>query len=112
MFEFMGMLDNYEDRKVDRYEEGDMAISTCSVTDSPQPYETAIMHPEYNGGEHIIVEQYDTAELAQEGHDKWVKVMTATSLPKLLKDISTCGMATFAKAFADKDAYTYNRIIK
>jgi len=94
LFDFLGMFDNYDERKVDRFEKGKLIIDTCSVTDSDQPFETGIQHPKFNDGKWIIVEMYDSKEEAQIGHNKWVKKMTAKRLPKELRDVST---ATTAK---------------
>lgn len=93
MFNFSSMADNYEDRKVDRYEADKMIIDTASVTDGNQPYETGICHPEYNNGDWVIVEAYDTKEEAQEGHNKWVARMTSGNLPSSLKDCQNSGVS-------------------
>ena len=82
MFEMMG---NYASRKVARFEKDDLMVSTCSVTDADKPYETAVAHPSYNDGKIVIVEDYNTVEEAQTGHDKWVKTMTAKKLPATLR---------------------------
>jgi len=86
LFDFLGMTDNYEDRKVDRFEQGDLMVSTVEVNDGQQLFETAVLHPQYRDGEHVIVEAYDTKEEAQEGHNRWVAVMTADELPEQLTD--------------------------
>ena len=88
------MIDNYDDRKVDRYEQNGLIVDTCSVNDGDHPYETAVSHPKYNSGEWVIVEAYDTKEEAQAGHDKWIETMTAKKLPATLKD---CGNALIAQ---------------
>jgi len=97
MFGFMGMMNDYEDRKIDRFESGeDFFISTVSVNDNTRhPFETAVCHPNYNGGNIVIVEEYDSKDDAQEGHDKWVEIMTAAELPQELKDVSSCDIAEF-----------------
>lgn len=87
MFGFLGMMGNYEARKVARYEENDILVSTCGVTDGRKPFETAVAHPDYNDGGIVVVESYSTKEKAQAGHDKWVKVMTSKDLPATLTDI-------------------------
>jgi len=89
MLNFFDMADNYEDRKVAKFERGNLFISTARVTDSTEPYETAVAHPQYNKGELVIVEMYNTKEDAKAGHKKWVKLMTAKKLPKKLNDVST-----------------------
>ena len=88
MFNFEKMLDTYEERKVDRFEDGDLVIDTAAVTDSKDPYETAIKHPSYNEGEWVIVETHSTKEEAIIGHKKWVDTMTSNVLPRKLTDVS------------------------
>jgi len=89
MFNFLNMFGNYEERKVDRYEGEGLMVSTAAVNDSTKPYETAVKHIDYKDDKHIIVELYDTKEEAKAGHDKWVGVMTAKTLPVELIDVST-----------------------
>lgn len=89
MFDFLGMsemLGNSKDRKVDRYERGDLFVSTVYVTDGRKDYETAVAHPDYNNGDIIIVECYDTKEEAQHGHNSWVVAMRDEPLPDKLTD--------------------------
>lgn len=94
MFEdMMEMFDTYKARAVDNYTKGKLFIDTALVTDSEQDYETAVEHPKYDDGDMIIVEMYDTKEEAQAGHDKWVGVMTADTLPERLVDVSSCGIS-------------------
>lgn len=69
------------------------------MSDSLHPYETAVGHPEYNNGEWVIVEAYDTEEDARNGHEKWVKTMTGDSLPNELKDVSTATLARMLDEF-------------
>lgn len=79
---------NYDDRKVARYDEGDLFVSTTLVYEEGGPqYETAIAHPEYNEAAHIIVEIYPDKEAAEKGHKKWVELMTAEELPDELTDV-------------------------
>ena len=85
----MGMVGNYESRKVDNTEVNNAVIDTVRITDSVHNYETGVTHPAFNDNAWIIVEEYDTKEQAQKGHDKWVKEFT-DKLPKTIKDISTC----------------------
>lgn len=89
MFDFINMIGNHEQRKIDQYNNGKLCIDTCMVTDSDEPYETGIVHPNYNNNEWVIVEMYGTKEEAQKGHNKWIKIMTAKELPSELKDVST-----------------------
>jgi hypothetical protein len=97
MFDFLNMLGNHEERKVAHYNKDGVFVDTCLVTDSAQPYETAIEHPAYNNGTMIIVALYDTKEEAQAGHDKWVKQLTSEPLPLAIADVSSSGIATFAR---------------
>ena len=80
------MVGNYEDRKVALHEDEELAISTALVIGCEKPYETAVGHPDYNGGEWVIVEKYNTKEQAQRGHDRWVERMTREPLPFQLVD--------------------------
>lgn len=98
MFNFIDMMGNYDSRKIDRYEEDGLKISTAEVTDGNQPYETAVSHILYNDGEWVIVEDYETREEAQEGHDKWVKTMTTDVLPKELVDCCNAGVSQLGEA--------------
>ncbi len=83
----------YEDRKVARYEEDALAVSTVMVEDGSKPFETAVKHPDYDKN-WIVVEAYDTRELAQAGHDKWVVAMTTGELPDALVDCANCMAAS------------------
>ena len=82
MFNFMMM----QPEPIARFELPDvfgrqgLIVDTCGgINDSEHEYETAVAHPSYNNGEWIIVEGYDTEEDALNGHNKWVKIMTAES---------------------------------
>jgi hypothetical protein len=89
------MMGNYEQRKIDRFEgKNGLIVDTCAVSDSTQPFETAVQHSKYNSGKWIIVELYSTEEKAQTGHKKWVETMTAKKLPKSLTDVSTATIKT------------------
>jgi len=92
MFDFLNMSDNYEDRKVARFESNDCIIDTASVNDSTKPYETAISHKKYNEAKWIIVELYDTKEQALSGHNKWMEIMKQH--PDKLIDVSTAEIKT------------------
>lgn len=94
----MLMAGTYESRKVGRDDFDWGFVSTAAVNDSSKPYETAVEHRSYNGGEMVIVEIYDTKEAAAKGHAKWVKTMTADTLPKVLRDVSTAGIAELLDA--------------
>ena len=93
LFDFLSN-DDYEERKVERYETDEVIVDTCAANDQPEPfeYETAIAHREYNGGSWIIVELYKTKKESRIGHKKWVKLMTAEILPEKLIDISDIGL--------------------
>ena len=99
MFNFLGMVGNYEQRKVGRYEKGELLVSTAEVNDSKSPYETAVAHPKYNSGKIVIVEMYDSMAMALRGHKKWVSKMKSKTLPKKLVDVSTSEVALLAKMF-------------
>ena len=101
LFGFMDMVGTYEQRKVDRYEKNGLIIDTAFVTDSDQPYETAVARPEQNNGDWVIVEAYDTKEEAQIGHDKWVKKMLSKKLPETLKDVSICESAKLCRMWGN-----------
>lgn len=104
MFSFLDMMDNREDRIVDNYSTGNLTIDTCYVNDALKPYETAVSHLAYNKSDWVIVEDYDNKEDAQEGHNRWVKTMTARELPGQLTDIATSMIAQFKTAlFGDDD---------
>ena len=91
MFSFLGDMNNYEERKIDKYEQGDLFIST--------------QHPLYNDGQMVIVEHYDTVEEAQAGHKKWVGVMTAENLPSALEDCCNAGIAQLMKSEGETIIY-------
>ncbi len=96
-FNFLNMfssLANLQSKPVDRYEEGDLYVSTVWINDSEKEYETAVAHPLYKEGKLIIVECYDSEEEAQIGHDKWVKIMTQEKLPSVLEDNNTSVIGT------------------
>jgi hypothetical protein len=90
MFGFLGMMDNYEQRKVANTKINETEIDTAMVSDSARPYETGICNPQYNNGNWIIVELYDSKELSKIGHKKWVKLFSDKKLPSHLTDVSEC----------------------
>lgn len=100
MFDFLLMGDNYESRKVGRFDAEWGFISTAYVNDAEQPYETAVEHREYNNGKIVIVEGYDTRQEALEGHSRWVATMTAETLPDKLVDRGSAGIAQMIDLFA------------
>ena len=94
MFEFLNMLNDYEDRRVGKHEADGLFISTALVRDGDKLFETAVEHPEYNNGTMIIVEAYDTREDAAKGHERWIATMTSEPLPRHLQD---CQNSTISK---------------
>ena len=76
MLDFWGMIDTYADRKVDRFETDLFIIDTALVTDRAQPYETAIAHKDFRGGEWIILGWRQKKEEAQKFHDEMVAYYT------------------------------------
>lgn len=74
----MGFPSGYENRKLGRKEQHGLIISTCWTDEFG--YETAVLD---KNGAHPV-ERYDTEELAQIGHDKWVnKTKTLKYITKL-----------------------------
>lgn len=112
MFNFFGMAGNYEARKIDRFDADWGFVSTASVSDGSQPYETGISHEKYKDGGVIVVEAYSTREAAQAGHNRWVKKMTAKNLPAKLVDCCNAEIGQFAAAIGGKEAFTYERADK
>jgi hypothetical protein len=112
LFDFLNDLDNYDDRKVDRFEsdEGNLLIDTCKVSDGKQDYETGIAHDDYNDGKFIIVEAYDSAKDAQVGHNKWVKIMTKGELPDELIDCGNSEISELCGAFGYEMVYKKNQV--
>ena len=105
MFDFFMDVGNYDARKVDRYEADGFFVDTCACSHGSKPFETAVEHPDYNDGEMVIVEAYDTKEEAQAGHAKWVKRMTADVLPEQLVDCQNAGLAGLLGATGDEMIY-------
>lgn len=103
MFDFFSMADNYEQRKVGRFDADWGFVSTCEVNDADKPYETAVEHPDYNDGEMVIVETYDTRDEAEHGHARWVDTMTAEVLPETLRDNGSAEIAMMLDAVAGDD---------
>lgn len=113
MFDFFGMIGNYEDRKVAHDEaEGGLVIDTAEVNDGNKRYETAVSHPEYNDDKWVIVEAYDTKEEAAAGHERWKKIMTTDPLPEALKDCCNAEIAQFTDALAGGDHFVFPRKVK
>ena len=92
LFGFYDMAGTDEQRKVANDTIDDVVIDTCAVTDSDQPYETGVQSERYNGGDWVIVEMYDTKELAEQGHARWVETFKKGK-PESLADVGTCEIA-------------------
>ena len=88
---------NYNDRVVDKFDDGNLFVSTAIVTDGRKLYETAVAHPDYNNNTMVIVECYDTKKEAQKAHNSWVASMLTEPLPTKLVD---CGNS-FISGLAD-----------
>jgi hypothetical protein len=102
MFNFLDMRDNYDSRKVDNTVlDGSTTIDTCYVNDGSKPYETGISSPKYNHGMWVIVENYNTKEDAQKGHNKWVGIMSCDKLPEKLVDCNNSMVQQFSALFGD-----------
>lgn len=86
LFDFLSMMDNYDEHVVARHETDTLIVDTAEVSDSPRPFETAVSHDQYNKGKWVIVECYDDKQSAQAGHDRWVQTMSAAELPESLVD--------------------------
>jgi hypothetical protein len=97
MFGFMSMANDYEQRKVENTEINGATIDTAQVHDSARPYETAINHPDYKDGDWIVVELYDTKDLAKVGHKKWVEKFSSKDLPIQLVDVNETEVQDFAE---------------
>lgn len=98
MFNWSGMSNSYNERCVGNFRKDDLRVSTALVTDGEKPYETAISHPEYNDGKLIIIEAYDTEKLANEGHSKWIGIVTSDALPEFLQDCQNSGISKMLDA--------------
>jgi len=109
MFDFLDMVGNYEQRKVENTKVNGAIIDTAAVNDSSQPYETGIMHPSYNSNNWIIVELYPNKKKAQEGHQRWVKEFTSNSLPEELRDVNTCEIGGFVNAIGGQSNGIFKR---
>lgn len=110
MFDFFGMMGSEEIRKVDRYEVEGMTVDTCRVTDGSHLYETDVSHLDYNMGKWIVVEAYDTEDAAQEGHDRWVKIMTTEPLPQSLKECGNSYTEQLLHALAGQGEFFRNKV--
>jgi len=103
MFNFLDMAGTYEERKVALFDNDNLFVSTVRITDSIEPYETAVQHSKYNDGKMVIVEMYNTKKEAESGHKKWVKLMTSKKLPEKLTDVSTSEIKQLLNAFVEDE---------
>ena len=76
MFEWLDMMGTYEQRNVANFKNDIFEIDTSYVTDRRDPYETAIKHKNFNGGDWIILGWRKTKAEAQMYHDYMVKKFT------------------------------------
>lgn len=97
MFNFFQDFTTYEQRKVARFEQGPLTVSTTRVSDGKRPYETSIKHPDYNRGKWLPVEAYNTREEAEAEHERWVQRMTANPLPDSLTDCCNSEIGQLAR---------------
>jgi len=110
MFDFLDIMDNYEDRKVARFDgKNDLMVDTAMITDAREPYETAVVHSKYNNGKMIIVEMYNSKSEAKKGHSKWVKLMTAKKLPDKLIDVCTASIAELLDTMSNDKWRQFNK---
>ena len=82
---------------INQYFDDTVFVSTIRGFDTGR-YETAIQHPDYNDGDIIIVASgYESMEAAEEGHNKWVEIMTSDILPESIPEMSDSGIAILGK---------------
>lgn len=106
MFNFLSMAGNYDQRKVENTKINGVEIDTCRVTDSRQPYETALHHPDYNDDGWIVVEMYYDKDAAIEGHKKWVNLFSDSEhFPESLTDTGTSDIGELANSFGAATKY-------
>jgi hypothetical protein len=104
---WIGMMGNYEFRKVALDKFGWGMVSTAMVMDGRMPYETAVEHNLY--GDMVIVEAYQTKEEAAIGHAKWVATMTADQLPDKLVDCNNSEVQQMVTLLAGEEHILYKR---
>lgn len=107
--EMFEMANNYNSRKVGRFDADWGFVSTAYVTDASKPYETAVKHRDYNNGLMVIVEPYDTKEEAEVGHARWVQTMTTEPLPDQLVDRGLSGVSELVDVFDDENWRVFPR---
>ena len=81
-------------KQIARFNRGEILVSTIyngRPAEVGAQYETGVSHPQYRGGAIIIVEEYETEQQAEQGHEGWVAAMTSDTLPPQLEDVSLLG---------------------
>ncbi len=88
----------------------DFIVSTMKVHTllAGKPFETAVSHLSYNGGNWVIVEEYGTKAKALAGHRRWVATMTGNKLPDKLVDVGTSAIAKILRQ-AHPEKLEYSR---
>ena len=99
---------NYEQRKIDNFENETLLVSTAKIFDSEFPIETAVADHRYNNGNIIIVENYLTEEEAKIGHKKWVDLML-NNPPEVIGDVSQAKIASFSKKINPEFHFIFKR---
>lgn len=72
-FDFMGMMNNYEERLVKNTRTEKFKVDTALVTDRDMPYETAIAYNGFRNGNWIVLGWRETKEEAKKFHDETVE---------------------------------------
>jgi len=84
--------------------EDEWVVDTCATQDGGERYETAVRHLKIENGVCVIVEEYDSAEAAQKGHERWVEKLKATPIAELvLVNVSTSPCAKLCDATGGTD---------
>jgi len=111
VFGFLNMANNYEFRKVGRWEsdDGEYFVSTVMVSDGEFDYETAIKHPDYNNGEIVIVDKYNTKEEALAGHSKWLDHVNIGPMPNKI-GVVNCFLSEIAESLGVTQEFTRNGV--
>lgn len=89
---------DFEARNVAQYEDGDLRISTVQVptevTDGATLYQTGVSHPDFAGGNWIVVGEFQSREAAQAGHEGWIERFKE-GIPESLTDVCSIPDARF-----------------
>lgn len=86
MLSLLGMMGNYEMRKVSYTRTKTYELDTAMVTDRSWRYETAVRVPGYRNGCWIIIDSADTKEDAETIHNKWAEILDK-QIPESFYDI-------------------------